>query len=127
MKIKVKKDIYLMHTLESREYMKKYDKLIRDKIPEIIESDGKEYEIEKMDDDEYRKYLQDKLLEETEEYIESGDKKELADVLEVIKSILDEEGMEFKELEEIRKEKAKERGRFEEKIKLLKVTNESTQ
>lgn len=101
--------------------MKTYDKLIRDKIPEIIERDGKEYEIEKMDDDEYKKYLNDKLLEEAKEYVESGDIRELADILEVIKSVLDEEGMEYKELEEIRKEKAEKRGRFKEKLKLLEV------
>jgi len=101
--------------------MKEYDKLVRDKIPEIIEEDGKDYEIEKLDDEEYRDYLREKLLEETEEYVRSREIEELADVLEVLKSILDNEGKRLEELEEIRKKKAEERGRFEQKIKLLKV------
>lgn len=101
--------------------MKKYDKLVRDKIPDIIEEDGKDYEIEKLDDEEYEGYLKDKLLEETREYVESEKIEELADVLEVIQSILDHEGMELEELENIRRRKAEKRGRFEQKIKLLKV------
>lgn len=101
--------------------MKKYDKLIRDRIPQIIEADGKEYEVEKIDNEEYKEYLKDKLLEETQEYVQSGDIEELADVLEVIKSILEDEGVEFNELENIRQKKAEERGRFKQKIKLTKV------
>lgn len=101
--------------------MKRYDKLVRDKIPQIIESDGKKYEIEKMKDREFKEYLKDKLLEETQEYIKSGDIEELADILEVIKSILEEEKVEFEKLEEIRKKKAEKRGSFDQKIKLKKV------
>jgi predicted house-cleaning noncanonical NTP pyrophosphatase (MazG superfamily) len=101
--------------------MKEYDKLVRDKIPEIIEADGKECEVEVMDDEEYKEYLKDKLLEEAEEYVESGEIEELADVLEVIKSIAENEEIEFDKIEEMRKEKAVDRGRFEKKIKFLKV------
>lgn len=101
--------------------MKKYDKLIRDKIPEIIKEDDKEFEIDIMDDQEYKEYLQDKLLEEAEEYVESDEIEELADVLEVIKSIAEYEGVKFETIEEIRKKKAERRGRFKEKIRLLKV------
>ena len=101
--------------------MKEYDKLVRDKIPEIIEEDGKEYETDELNDEEYKEYLKDKLLEETQEYIRSGDTEELADVLEVVRSILEVEDIKFEKLEEIRREKAEERGRFEKKIKLVKV------
>lgn len=101
--------------------MKNYDKLIRDKIPEIIESEGKKYKIERMSDEEYKEYLNEKLLEETNEYLNSGEIEELADVLEVIITILDYEGIDFEELEDLRQKKAEERGRFEKKIKLLKV------
>jgi len=101
--------------------MKKYDKLIRDKIPEIIREDGKDLEIDVMDDQEYKEYLKYKLLEEAEEYVESDEIEELADVLEVIKSIVEHEGIEFERIEEIRRKKAEKRGGFKEKIKLLKV------
>jgi len=101
--------------------MERYDKLVRDKIPEIIEDDGKEYKIEVMDDEEYKEYLKDKLLEETEEYLRSGEVDELADVFEVVKSIAEDEGLGIADLEEMRKEKAKERGRFKKKIKLIEV------
>lgn len=101
--------------------MKNYDKLIRDKIPEIIESEGKKYKIERMSDEEYKEYLNEKLLEETNEYLNSREIEELADVLEVIITILDYEGIDFEELEDLRQKKAEERGRFEKKIKLLKV------
>ena len=101
--------------------MKEYDKLIRDKIPEIIEADGKECEVEVMDDEEYREYLKEKLLEEAEEYVGSGEIEELADVLEVVKAIAEVEGVEFEKIERMREEKAEKRGRFKEKLKLLKV------
>ena len=101
--------------------MKKYDKLIRDKIPEIIAADGKEYEIEVMNEEEYKKYLQDKLVEEVEEYIESEEIEELADVLEVVRAIADLDDVDFDEIEKIRKEKKDERGGFEDRLKLLKV------
>lgn len=101
--------------------MERYDKLVRDKIPEIIEDDGKEYKMEVMDDEEYKEYLKDKLLEETEEYLRSGEVDELADVFEVVKSIAEDEGLGIADLEEMRKEKAKERGRFKKKIKLIEV------
>lgn len=101
--------------------MERYDKLVRDKIPEIIEDDGKEYKMEVMDDEEYKEYLKDKLLEETEEYLRSGEVDELADVFEVVKTIAEDEGLGIADLEEMRKEKAKERGRFKKKIKLIEV------
>lgn len=101
--------------------MKEYDKLIRDKIPEIIAADGKEYEVEVMSEDEYKEYLQDKLVEEVEEYIESEEMEELADILEVMGAIAELEDVSFDEIERIREEKKDERGGFEERLKLLKV------
>ena len=101
--------------------MKKYDKLIRDKIPEIIAADGKEYKVEVMDDDKYKKYLDKKLKEEVEEYLESGEVEELADVMEVLYAIMQVKGVSVDEVERIRKEKADKRGSFEKKLRLLKV------
>ena len=101
--------------------MKEYDKLIRDKIPEIIAADGKECEVEVMGEDEYKEYLQDKLVEEVEEYVESEEMEELADILEVMRAIVELEDFDFEEIERMREEKKDERGGFEERLKLLKV------
>jgi len=101
--------------------MKEYDKLIRDKIPEIIEADGKECEVEVMGDEEYKEYLKNKLLEEAEEYVESEEIEELADLLEVMKAIVEVEGIEFEKIKRMREKKAEDRGEFKDKLKLLKV------
>ncbi|EOD01839.1 nucleoside triphosphate pyrophosphohydrolase [Caldisalinibacter kiritimatiensis] len=100
---------------------KVYNKLVRDRIPEIIEKSGKEYEVEIMEDEEYKELLNKKLLEEVNEYLESGDIEEIADVLEVIYNILDLKKVSKEEIEEIRKKKKEERGSFKKRIKLIKV------
>ncbi|MFP4687816.1 MAG: phosphoribosyl-ATP pyrophosphohydrolase [bacterium] len=100
---------------------KSYNKLVRDRIPGIIEQAGKEYEIEELDDSEYGKYLQRKLTEEMKEYLNSGKVEELADILEVIRAILTREGMTFEELEEMRRQKKEKRGAFQNKILLKEV------
>ncbi|NLY66247.1 MAG: nucleoside triphosphate pyrophosphohydrolase [Tissierellia bacterium] len=98
-----------------------YKKLVRDNIPEIIRESGKECIIETMEDKEYERELNNKLLEEVEEYIESESVEEIADILEVIYAILEFKNIPVKEVEEIRLRKRKERGGFERKIKLIKV------
>ena len=67
--------------------MKTYNKLVRDKIPEIIEKDNKKCEIKILNDEEYKKALSLKLVEEANEFLESNNIDELADVLEVIDAI----------------------------------------
>ncbi len=99
----------------------KYDKLVRDKIPEIIQQAGKRAEIEILDENQFEGYLKQKLEEEVAEFLEADDIEELADLLEVIKAILNIKGISFFELEEIRKNKADARGGFSQKIKLTKV------
>ena len=101
--------------------MIKYNKLIRDKIPEIIEADGKDYRVRKLDDDEYLKSLNAKLQEELDEYQESGKVEELADLLEIIYAILDHKGISRDKLEVIRRRKQQERGGFEKKLFLIGV------
>ena len=65
--------------------MKKYyNKLVRDKIPEIIEIAGKRAEIRIADDSEYANLLKQKLLEEVDEYMQSNNPDELADIIEVV-------------------------------------------
>ena len=63
-----------------------YNKLVRDKIPVIIESDGKTCEIEILSDGEYLKMIDAKLDEELAEYHKDQNLEELADLLEVIQA-----------------------------------------
>ncbi|WP_425445865.1 nucleoside triphosphate pyrophosphohydrolase [Dethiothermospora halolimnae] len=98
-----------------------YNKLVRDKIPEIIRNDNKKCEVEIVNSDELKDSLNKKLVEEVEEYLESHDIEELADILEVIYGILESKGVSREELEEIRKKKRDERGGFSDGVRLVKV------
>lgn len=100
---------------------KVYDKLVRDKIPEIIEKSNKKLEIEIVSKEVLLDLLNKKLTEEVNEYLESKDVEELADILEVIHGILENKNITFDELEKIRLNKKAERGGFSKGIKLLKV------
>lgn len=99
----------------------KYHKLVRDKIPEIIEKSGKKAIIEKLDDKGYIDLLNKKLGEELREYLKSGRVEELADIVEVIYAILDFKKMSVSEFEEIRLDKVNKRGAFKERLLLKEV------
>lgn len=101
--------------------MEQYNKLIRDKIPAIIEQDNKQYTTRKLNDSAYSEKLKEKLLEEVDEYIESGSLEELADILEVLRSIANNNDVQFEEIEQIRKDKKEKRGGFEEQILLIEA------
>ena len=98
-----------------------YDKLVRDKIPEIIEASGKTCETEILSDEEYLKMLDKKLDEELAEYHQEQNIEELADLLEVLYATAKARGYSIEELEQVRNEKKKARGGFEEKILLKSV------
>ncbi|MEW4219987.1 nucleoside triphosphate pyrophosphohydrolase [Rossellomorea marisflavi] len=105
--------------------MPKYNKLVRDKIPEIIEAKGKEVSTTILSNEEYIKELKTKCLEEVEEYMRATTneeaKEELADVLEVLNSIAKTHGSSMEEIESIRRRKKQERGGFQERIFLIDV------
>ena len=101
---------------------KKYDKLVRDKIPEIIQKDSKGCVIKNVSDEEKLNYLFEKLFEETEELKASRTVEELADVQEVINAIAKELNISLEELEKVRKQKTLERGGFEKGIVLIETT-----
>lgn len=103
----------------------RYDKLVRDRIPEIIEADGKTAEIEILSDEDYRRCLDEKLGEELSEYLESGKLEELADLLEVIYALVDLEGTSRDDFERIRAEKEAERGGFRKRLFLKEVRIEN--
>ena len=101
--------------------MKIYNKLVRDRIPEIIEKQGKACRYTVMSDEDYRVALDAKLTEELKEYHESGELEELADLLEVIYAIAESRGETPESLNALAEKKAAERGRFREKYLLLSV------
>jgi predicted house-cleaning noncanonical NTP pyrophosphatase (MazG superfamily) len=102
-----------------------YNKLVRDKIPEIIKNSGKNFIMKILNDDEYIKALQQKSYEELEEFIHSKtieqSIEELADMLEIIHALADYHDVSFDYIDECRKKKLQERGGFKKRICLIKV------
>lgn len=98
-----------------------HNKLVRDRIPEIIEKSGKRAVTEILSDEEYMELLNKKLLEEVQEYLESGTVEELADIGEVMHAIMDLKGISLEEFQRVRLEKLEERGGFKDRILLKEV------
>lgn len=103
---------------------KYYNKLVRDKIPELIESEGQTCKTRVLRDEEYLKELRTKLQEEVQEYLDSGDLEEIADVLEVLDGLAVAQGSSVSEVVDLQKLKRKERGGFSERIFLESVTSQ---
>ena len=96
----------------------KYNKLVRDKIPEHIKSKGGIPVTHIADDKEYWQKLKEKLQEEVDEFAEAETIEEMADILEIIDAILDYKKFDKKELNKVKGKKAKERGKFKDKVVL---------
>ena len=96
-----------------------YNKLIRDKIPEIIEGKGGKADIRVLSDEEYPIYLEAKLDEEVGEYHRDHTAEELADILEVVYALAESIGCSKEELLEIYQRKHDARGGFEKKLLLI--------
>lgn len=94
----------------------KYNKLVRDKIPEIIKQKGGTALTHIADDEEYWVKLKEKLQEEVDEFSENSTREEIADILEVIDAICKFKNFNKKEVEGIKRKKNIERGGFKEKI-----------
>jgi predicted house-cleaning noncanonical NTP pyrophosphatase (MazG superfamily) len=103
--------------------MKEYHKLIRDRIPEIIDSTGRSAVIRTLSDEEYPIYLEAKLDEEVGEYHRDQNLEELADVLEVVYALADRIGTR-KELMDIFEKKHRDRGGFSKGYFLVSTTDE---
>ncbi len=101
--------------------MRIYNKLVRDRIPDIILKNNELPTTRILSDEEYIKELDKKLQEEVSEYLEAGNIEEMVDILEVIRAILDYKGVSYEEIEEKRIKKANKRGAFKEKVLLEKV------
>lgn len=94
--------------------MAKYNKLVRDKIPEMLDSKGISYEKRIASDDEYKIELIKKLDEEVKEFLEENITEELADIIEVVEAL--KRLPEYNDVEEVRIQKLKDRGGFDKKI-----------
>ena len=103
---------------------KTYNKLVRDRIPEIIEASGECCKTRILSDEAYLKMLDAKLDEELAEYHKDQTIEELADLLEVIRAATTARGYTLEELEAVRAEKAEKRGGFEKKILLIETRND---
>lgn len=98
-----------------------YNKLVRDRIPEIIAADGKTCKTEVLSDEEYLKMVDTKLDEELAEYYKDQNIEELADLMEVIYAAAAARGYSIEQLEQVRTQKAEKRGGFQKKILLVEV------
>ena len=100
----------------------RYDKLIRDRIPEIMDSKGRKYTVRQIDSaSEKEVYLKKKLLEEVHEFLASPSIEELADISEVLLSLATSLGHCATDLESARKDKQNTRGGFEDGFILEEV------
>lgn len=99
----------------------KYKKLVRDRIPEIIEASGKTCVTEILSDEDYLRMIDAKLDEELTEYHKDQNIEELADLIEVIYAAAKARGYTLAQLEEVRAEKASKRGAFDKRIRLKEV------
>ena len=100
-----------------------HNKLVRDRIPEIIEGSGKTCVTRLLPQAEYLAALDAKLTEELAEYQADKSMEELADLLEVMMAVAEARGHSFAEVEAIRRAKAEKRGGFRERIFLESVTD----
>lgn len=104
--------------------VKKYNKLVRDRIPEIIEVSGKTCVTEILSDEDYLCMVDAKLDEELAEYHKDQNIEELADLMEVIYAAAIARGYTLEQLEQVRAEKVAKRGGFAKKVLLKEVIEE---
>ncbi|OMD49482.1 phosphoribosyl-ATP pyrophosphohydrolase [Paenibacillus borealis] len=105
--------------------MPTYNKLVRDKIPDIIRSSGKDCDCITLEYESYVSELKRKLREEVEEYTQAANDaegvEELADILEVVHALVQIHKILPEDLEKVRAKKAEERGGFKERNFLIEV------
>ena len=99
---------------------KTYNKLIRDKIPEIIKKDNAVPKISELNDEQFKVALKEKLVEEAKELLEAKTDEEilneLSDVLQLLESIALNNGLSVTDIEKQKEKKKQERGAFEKKL-----------
>ena len=117
-------DVFIFLQLR-RKTMPVYNKLVRDKILEILESDGLSYNAKVLEAQDFLKEVKVKMVEEAKEFQQAENVQEmveeLADLLELVHTAINALGISYKELEDIRAHKKVKRGGFEQAIYLLDV------
>lgn len=98
-----------------------YNKLVRDRIPDIIQSEGNGCTVELLKDDLFLEMLDKKLDEELAEYHKDQTLEELADLWEVIRTVVVARGYTLEDLEQVRAEKEAKKGGFKHRILLQQV------
>ena len=101
--------------------VKKHYKAIRDNIPELIRSEGRDCSVTTLSDTEFLVEIEKKLSEELTEYLHSKNIDELADLLEVIYRVAELKGYTKEELEYLRIGKNKKNGGFQKNLFLLEI------
>lgn len=96
-----------------------YNKLVRDKIPSLIEKNGQTPHIQYLSDDDYSVFLEKKLDEEVGEFHRDKNLEELADILEVVYALAEDLGNSKEELLEVYQMKHDQRGGFRDRILLI--------
>lgn len=98
-----------------------YNKLVRNNIPEIIRNNNETPITKTLNNEEYLRALKAKLQEEVDEFLESNDIAELADILEVVDALSTANDSSLNEVMDIKIRKAEKNGKFENKIFLIEV------
>ena len=96
-----------------------YNKLVRDRIPELIEANGEKPHIRILEKEEYLHHLEAKLDEEVGEYHRDKNAEELADILEVVFALAEANGITRQELQAVYQKKHEARGGFADRIFLI--------
>ena len=115
---------FLLYNPDKVFVMKKilYNKLVRNRIPELIEAQNESPDYIILDDESYEKMLEEKLDEEVREYHQDKTIEELADILEVVIALCESRGFSKEELIKIYQNKHQEKGGFSDKIYLVSKT-----
>lgn len=99
----------------------KYDQLVRDKLPEMLQRKGKIVKFHEAKISEIKKHLHEKLKEEVSEFLKDGSPEELVDVLEIAYAIAEYNGISEDKLDSMRRKKTEYKGKFDKYIILDEV------
>ncbi|GEM_PF-905786 len=102
----------------------RWDKIVRDKIPEIIESRGRTSTWHVATDQEFWHGIKEKLREEVEEFNKNESEKELVDIYEIIDAIIQYKQFDPKKIQQVKVERLEERGGYEKRIFLEESTGD---
>lgn len=103
-----------------------YNKLVRDKIPQNINSEkGKKCKYKILNDEEYLKELNKKIIEEAYEFVEENSIEELGDLMEVINTIMNEKGYTTEQVNNAMSQKKDKKGSFNKRIYLEYVDEDN--